>query len=171
MITLIMILTFASLALFIGAVTYRLLNGGNELKARLAKMRPSEEKQQVSLLHTNAKWQVKLADLGQKLKVKPAELHSYRETIMAAGFRPERVYVFLGSKLVLAAALPAAFLLLYAIPGGHLRQGQTLWFVIALAILGFLAPSFWLDHRAAWRKQEIFHSLPDVLDLLTVCVE
>jgi tight adherence protein C len=171
MITVILILTFASLALLIGAVTYRLLNGGNELKARLAKMRPSEEKKEVTLLHTSATWQVKLAELGHKMKVKPAELHSYRETVVAAGFRPERVYVFLGSKLVLAAALPLAFLFLFAIPAGHLYRPQTIWFSIALGILGFLFPSFWLDRRANWRKQEIFHSLPDVLDLLTVCVE
>ncbi|HJV65386.1 MAG TPA: type II secretion system F family protein [Geomonas sp.] len=171
MITVIIVLTFTSLALLSGTVTYRLLSRGSELQARLDKLMPREEKKHVTLLHTPAKWQVMLADLGQKLKVKPSELLTYRETVVAAGFRPERVYVFLGSKLLLAVLLPGLFLFLYAVPHGQLSHANTLLLAIALAIFGYLAPSFWLDRRASWRKEAIFHSLPDVLDLLTVCVE
>lgn len=37
--------------------------------------------------------------------------------------------------------------------------------------LGFLLPSFWLGSKIRSRKSSIIKSLPDALDLLTVCVE
>src|SRR4030043_498192 len=40
-----------------------------------------------------------------------------------------------------------------------------------LAILGFLIPTFWLRNRLNKRQIRIFHDLPDMLDLMTVCVE
>ena len=40
-----------------------------------------------------------------------------------------------------------------------------------LAVLGFFLPDFWLRNRIQARQREILHALPDVLDLLMVCVE
>jgi tight adherence protein C len=48
---------------------------------------------------------------------------------------------------------------------------QTLLIVVALAIAGFLFPTYWLRYKLSKRQTEIFHTLPDMLDLLTVCVE
>ena len=42
---------------------------------------------------------------------------------------------------------------------------------VALAIVGFILPSFWLSRRVKQRQLQIFHDLPEVLDLMTVCVE
>jgi tight adherence protein C len=46
---------------------------------------------------------------------------------------------------------------------------------LALGILGFiggmLLPNVWLNSKLRSRQTDIFHSLPDVLDLMTVCVE
>jgi len=160
---------FLSLSLFSGVALYRLLSRGDVLKSRLAKLMPHEE--HVALMHTPTRWQLFLAEMGGKVQMKPSELKSYREMTTAAGFRPEAVYAFLGSKLLLAAALPAGYLLFFALPQG--RMGNRLAFLITviLAISGYLFPTFWLSRRATRRKEEIFHSLPDVLDLLTVCVE
>jgi tight adherence protein C len=45
-------------------------------------------------------------------------------------------------------------------------------FIFALAIGGgFLAPDFWLGRKIAKRQSEIKKGLPDVLDLLVICVE
>jgi tight adherence protein C len=40
-----------------------------------------------------------------------------------------------------------------------------------LAIVGFLIPSLWLSRKVKNRKLRIFYDLPDILDLMTVCVE
>jgi len=42
---------------------------------------------------------------------------------------------------------------------------------VILAIVGFLLPSFWLTRKVKKRQEQIFIDLPDVLDLMTVCVE
>jgi len=37
--------------------------------------------------------------------------------------------------------------------------------------LGFLLPDFWLGRKVAKRQTQIRQGLPDVLDLLTICIE
>ncbi len=101
-----------------------------------------------------------------------------RKLLVAAGFRKESVYAFLGSKLFLACALPAlyiAYVLFFKLREGTLAevftQPQTLLIVVVLAIVGFLLPSYWLHYKLKNRQRKIFHTLPDILDLITVCVE
>jgi tight adherence protein C len=48
---------------------------------------------------------------------------------------------------------------------------QILLFGLMGAFLGFYGPILWLDLKIRQRKEEILVSLPDALDLLTVCVE
>jgi tight adherence protein C len=43
--------------------------------------------------------------------------------------------------------------------------------VVGLIIVGFLIPTFWLRRKVQKRQLSIFHDLPDLLDLMTVCVE
>jgi tight adherence protein C len=44
--------------------------------------------------------------------------------------------------------------------------------VYALCLgLGFLAPDFWLGRRISTRQKRIRRGLPDVLDLLVICIE
>ena len=170
MLALITAFTFASVALLSGALLYPLLSKRDSIRERVAKL-IDEEEEKLSLVHTPKKWQTFLAGWGSKLQMKPTDLRSYRETITAAGFRTNSVYVFLGSKLILAVALPATYLILFALPQGKMTSNLSILIAVAGAIFGYLLPTFWLTRRSDNRKQEIFHSLPDVIDLLTVCVE
>lgn len=170
MLTLIICSIFVSIGLLVGISLYRLLNKGEALKSRLDKLMPEKE-EHVALIHTSKKWQLRLADMGRKVKVKPDALHNYRQMTTAAGFRAERVYVILGSKIVLAVALPVAYMFLWALPHGEMGKSNTLLTAAVLAVTGYILPTMWLRHRASRRQEEIFHSIPDVLDLLTVCVE
>jgi tight adherence protein C len=43
-------------------------------------------------------------------------------------------------------------------------------YILALG-LGFLAPDFWLGRRISTRQSRIRRGLPDVLDLLVICIE
>lgn len=170
MLTLITLFIFASVALLTGALLYPLLSRREIVRERVARLMPLQPEQPV-LVPARNKWQVFLADMGNKIRTNPADLHAYREMITAAGFRTDTVYIFLGSKLLLAAVLPALYLILFALPHGSLTSNNSILIAVACAISGYLLPSFWLSRRAEDRKTEIFHALPDVLDLLTVCVE
>lgn len=44
-------------------------------------------------------------------------------------------------------------------------------FVGLLTVVGFLAPDFWLGLRVGRRQREIRRTLPDALDMLTICVD
>lgn len=169
MLTLITFTIFASVALLAGVLLYPLMSRQEALRQRLAKL---ESRQQgvLKLVPVPEKWQKFLAELGTKLQVKPADFRNYRESVTAAGFRKEAVYVFLGAKLFLGLTLPAGYLFL-ALPGGGNAGSTTIVAAACLAVAGYLLPTLWVDHRAKGRKTAIFHALPDVLDLLTVCVE
>jgi len=93
-----------------------------------------------------------------------------RQRLIEGGYRrPGALARFLGLQLVLAAGLPA---LLCLLPGfwslGYLRASAAL---CAVCAAGFVLPSWALDKRRARRRLEIDHGLPDVLDLMVVCVE
>lgn len=116
-------------------------------------------------------WQVLLSGMGRRLRMKQDELFRYRELLVAAGYRKENLYAFLGSKLLMAMLLPSVYLVLFALPRGKLHDTRSIMVMLCLAVVGFILPSIWLGRRVKGRKTEIFHMLPDVLDLLTVSVE
>ena len=169
MLTLIIVSIFASVALISGAVLYPLLSRRDIVRERVAKLMSYEE-EQPKLVPEPTKWQRLLSKMGGKLRMNPADLSTYRGMLTASGFRSDSVYIFLGCKLLLAAALPAGYLVLFALPQGKVT-GSSLTVAVAFAISGYLLPTFWLRRRAELRKIEIFHSLPDILDLLTISVE
>lgn len=170
MLTLTIISIFAGTALLTGALLYPLMSRRDAVRDRVARLMP-QQSEQLELVPTRNKWQIFLADIGGKLQTKPADLRTYREMITSSGFKTESVYIFLGSKLLLAAALPAIYLTLFALPHGKMASSSSILVTVACAISGYLLPTFWLSRRAENRKIEIFHALPDVIDLLTVCVE
>lgn len=172
MLLIIVFCIFIAVSLLVCVILYPLLSKRSVVQERLEKLAAKEnEKPRMSIATKKTPWQDFLARVGAVLPMAPKEQSRYTRMLVAAGFRRESIFIFLGSKIVLALGLPAAFLFFYALPKGELIQGETLLYAVALAICGFILPSFWLGRRVAQRKTEIFHTLPDVLDLLTVCVE
>jgi tight adherence protein C len=97
----------------------------------------------------------------------------YRQRLFWAGFyEPRAVVLFVGAKVTLAVLLGAGYFLyssvvfLQVVPFSRL-----LAISLILAGIGFFLPDFWLSNRIKARQREILHALPDVLDLLMVCVE
>jgi tight adherence protein C len=168
----IVITIFISVALLVAAILYPLLTRRSVVQERLDKLGTTEsQKPKLTLISQKTPWQGFLASMGRTVPVAPKEQSKYTRMLIAAGFRKESLLMFMGSKLLLAVGLPAIFFFLYALPQGQVLKGDTLLYVVALAITGFILPSFWLGRKVAQRKTEIFHTLPDILDLLTVCVE
>ncbi len=75
----------------------------------------------------------------------------------------------LGLKLLAAVATAALFLVLSATRGT--ATFSALAMAAALAGVAFLAPDFWLGSLVRQRQKQITRSLPDALDMLTICVD
>ena len=86
-----------------------------------------------------------------------------RRLSLAGYRRPSHADLFLGVRLALPAVLgfSAAFLF---------RDNVVIFFLIAV-VLGFFAPDFWLSYAINSRREQIKLSLPDGLDLLSICLE
>ena len=82
-----------------------------------------------------------------------------------AGYRnASATKIFYGTKVLLPVGLCAAALLS--------GLGQSSFFIYIAALgLGFLIPDFWLGHLIKKRQGKLRRGLPDVLDLLVICIE
>lgn len=170
-----MILTIASVFIFvaltIGGIMYAAFSHRSVVQERLEKMMPQTQEFVTKLVREQTPLQRFLSRIGQYLNPSQRDKTKYASYLVAAGFRKETLPVFMGVKLIMVFLLPAILILFYALPKGVVLHPQMLIYELILAILGFLIPSLWLQHKVRKRTTEIFHTLPDILDLLTVCVE
>ena len=84
--------------------------------------------------------------------------------LLLAGYRkPYHADIFLGSRLAVPACLGLAVALLVS-------ENTIIFFLIAV-VVGFFAPDFWLSHAINKRREKLKLSLPDGLDLLSICLE
>ena len=94
------------------------------------------------------------------------EVSITRTRLTRAGFRDESaVRIFYGSKVVIPILLAALVLVT-----GVSKYSPLFVYVLALA-LGFMGPDFWLGRKIKKRQRKINKGLPDVLDLLVICME
>src|SRR5262245_15100600 len=112
-----------------------------------------------------------LERLGQKFGPrKEVERAKTRQRLIVAGFPdPNALLFFIGTKVALGLGLGSA----YFFYGAALKRvvPNLIAVSLILAVVGFFLPDFWLHNRIKERKRKILFSLPDVLDLLMVCVE
>jgi tight adherence protein C len=95
-----------------------------------------------------------------------------RTRFMNAGWRsPGAATLYFAAKTVLALGLPgiAALVVMYYAPGLPARRFMLL--LLVTAAFGYYIPNFVLERVAKRRERDIFETIPDALDLLTVCVE
>jgi tight adherence protein C len=111
------------------------------------------------------------AKLGDTMQPKSElEQNTLRVKLANAGFRSEAaptVYLGLRVAFILALLIPALITFL-SLDGFTV---SALYKVVGVACLGFYIPVIGLALMIKDRKQQIFLSLPDALDLLVVCVE
>jgi tight adherence protein C len=95
-----------------------------------------------------------------------------RLRFIRAGWRSAMVpTLFFGSKTLFALGLPV-LMVLFANGMVLLLEGPRLMLLlILLAATGFYLPNLVLNRAVRQRQQEIFENFPDVLDLLTICIE
>ena len=116
-------------------------------------------------------WRTAIERLGRRLT--PGDnlgFERYRRRLMRAGFQdPRSVPLFLGAK----AAFGLAGLLAYWAYGIYVQRAlpNVIQISVILAGFAFFAPDLWLRGKVRVRQRQVDHALPDVLDLLVVCVE
>lgn len=76
---------------------------------------------------------------------------------------------FLGLRFVLAVVFGGLILAIYLLSGRNIAQG--FGFATLFTAIGFFFPDLWLSGRITSRQKTVFRSMPDALDLLTICVE
>jgi tight adherence protein C len=100
------------------------------------------------------------------------EKSALRTRFMSAGWRnPAAPTLYFASKSALALGSPAiAGLVLFLRPGAA-EGTKALFLLLLTAACGYYLPNVVMRRIVERRKREIFESIPDALDLLTVCVE
>jgi tight adherence protein C len=95
-----------------------------------------------------------------------AEVSIVMQRLTRAGYRNESaIRVFYGCKVLVPVALCAI-----ALVSGAAKLSP--FFVYASCLgLGFLGPDFWLGRMIKQRQKKMERGLPDVLDLLIICIE
>jgi tight adherence protein C len=84
--------------------------------------------------------------------------------LMLAGYRKRSdVDMFLGARLAVPAFLGVCVAL-------FIESNTFLFFFLAI-VLGYFLPDFWLGYAIKKRREKIRLSLPDGLDLLSICME
>jgi tight adherence protein C len=95
-----------------------------------------------------------------------AEVGVAQLRLIRAGYRGESaINVLYGAKVLVPLTFAA---LVFA--SGFGRDNPFMIYVAAMG-LGFLAPDFWLSRKIKARQAKLRRGLPDVLDLLVICIE
>jgi tight adherence protein C len=95
-----------------------------------------------------------------------AEVSAALKRLARAGYREDSaVKIFNGSKVI----VPILLCLVAAVTG--LGDWSPMLVYILALVIGFLAPNIWLSWRISRRQNRIKRGLPDVLDLLVICIE
>jgi tight adherence protein C len=115
----------------------------------------------------------KLVDYATKhySSVESNDVKILRRRLVQAGIYETHAaaYYFI-ARIGLAVGL--AFALFLGLPMlGYGGKASSWLFVMAAAVLGYLAPSFYLDRRIAARQLEHQAGFPDFMDLLVVCAD
>ena len=100
------------------------------------------------------------------------ERSALRTRFMNAGWRSASAApLYFASKTLLALALPciASVVIMHYWPA--MSGNEFMFALLACAAFGYYIPNVVLEYTARRRQREIFETIPDALDLLTVCVE
>lgn len=121
----------------------------------------------------SAAWERTAERIGRAVAGSPEAAPSkYRQRLLWAGYHePRAVLLFLGTKVGLAAVAGVGYFLHATFALRVVPAPRLLATTLIVAVIGFFLPDFWLRNRIAARQREMTHALPDVLDLLMICVE
>lgn len=158
------------LAVFACAVLALRLFSRNPMQARLkAQAAPSAS--------TPSAWVARAVKLSNPLARLSSsenewERSQIRTRFMHAGIRHRSApALFFATKTMLAVGSPLAIFFILLASGTPYSTNELLTWLLATAAAGYYLPNLVLNRLIERRERDIFENFPDVLDLLTVCVE
>jgi tight adherence protein C len=93
-----------------------------------------------------------------------------RRLLLAGIYNPSAVGFFFVARTGLAVGLAVA--VFFLAPALISADGSKFWMMVGVAgVIGYVAPSFYLDRRIKARKAEHQSGFPDFMDLLVVCAD
>ncbi len=102
----------------------------------------------------------------QAMPKSDAEVSVAKQRLVRAGYRdPQATKILYGAKFLLPIAL-----LTVAFLTGLVVKSPVIAITVAVG-LGYLIPDFWLGRKISKRQKAIHRGLPDVLDMLVICIE
>lgn len=165
----IIILSFC--AVFLLAVGVGLfLTNRDVMLARIQEVINPEQKKKKNLAEkleqTKSSLGTVMGSLDSLLPKSQAEVSVQQLRMIRAGYRSDQaVKMLFGCKVLMPLLLCAI-----ALVTGLSKLSPFFVFATCLGV-GFIGPDFWLGKRIAARQKRIRKGLPDVLDLMVVCVE
>jgi tight adherence protein C len=116
--------------------------------------------------HTGAALTTMVASFDRVMPKSAAEVSVVQQRLILAGYREDSaVKVFYGIKV-----LTPLVLIVLLLSTGFGNSNPIMMYILAL-LLGYLAPDFAAGRMIKKRQARIRRSLPDVLDLLIICIE
>lgn len=107
---------------------------------------------------------------GRWAESDPERLSKVREMLVQAGYRhPQAPTIFFGARVLTALLLPIPFLLAFIVRGKLGPVNLAFSFFVALG--GFFLPNLYLSMKVRQRHQRLDKALPDIMDLLVICIE
>jgi tight adherence protein C len=159
---------FVSVALVTGYVAFALLARQSPTQRRLDALVPSSGASHVVLAGSlTAGRDATLARWSSLLPKSVKDMSRLERRLATAGITSSAVAVFVA---VLEIALPVLFAAGALVWFGY--STPTGWVVAFLGgAFGYLLPGLYVDLKIAGRRKQVRNGLPDVLDLLIVCLE
>ena len=170
-----LIAVFVALATVLAAIAIGNISRRGELRRRLARLeeRPvqSENQNQPSgLVETIVRASGPLAKLA--LPDEDWERSELRQQFVQAGWRSANApTVFFGLKALLTLLLPAVVLVIMLARDRTPGAAVLLLILVGAGLVGLYGPNMILKSSVEKRRKLIFESLPDALDLMTICME
>jgi tight adherence protein C len=162
------ILVFLSIFLLIGSLGF-LLFYREAMMQRIAAVvfdRPQKSGIQGTIERAGESLGVVLGKVEKVVPKSQSEISVVQQRLVRAGFRDESAMKYFYA----AKALVPLILCVGLSFTGFTKDSPFIFYAGGLG-LGYLAPDFWLGRKIKTRQSEIRRSLPDVLDLLVICLE
>jgi tight adherence protein C len=172
MLAVIFLLTVLTVALF-ALTLMQLRTGRGAVVARLEQMQGSDPNEIVARRRRQVRSErlkSVLQVLGQRVEGGRGDTMAVRRFLVQAGYSdPNAVSIYWASRVALALGLPSAGIVILPLLGAG--STQVLLGLVWLGTVGWIGPTFFLRGRLKARQKELQLALPDMLDMLVVCVE
>ncbi|HET8648949.1 MAG TPA: type II secretion system F family protein, partial [Gemmatimonadales bacterium] len=134
---------------------------GDDLAGIRARRKRQERSDRIKLV---------LQAVGERVGEGRRDTSAVRQFLVQAGYPdPAAVQIYWAARFTLAALLGGAALLLA--PVLHLSSGSTFLAVAWFGGMGWVGPTFFVRSKLNARQKELQLALPDMLDMMVVCVE